>query len=149
MTGASAGIGLALVKQLLQRGHVAFLCSRDQQRGVAARDSLCLSESEASRCHLVLLDTMSDESCATAAGRVSELLGAGRTLDALVNNAGVGLQTSVGADAVLETNLRGCKRVFDTFLPLLRPDGGRVVNLGSGARLRHSGRGISAPRSQN
>jgi NAD(P)-dependent dehydrogenase (short-subunit alcohol dehydrogenase family) len=81
---------------------------------------------------------MSDDSCAAAAGRVSELLGAGRMLDALVNNAGVGLQTSVGADAVLETNLRGCKRVFDTFLPLLRQDGGRVVNLGSGARLRHS-----------
>jgi len=111
-------------------GHRAFLCSRDQERGEAALSSLQLSESQAHYCHLILLDTTSMESCAAAAASVAAVLGDAGKLDAVVNNAGIGLQTADGS--IIDTNLHGVKRVVEAFLSLLRPDG-RIVNVGSGS----------------
>ncbi|HVJ91643.1 MAG TPA: SDR family NAD(P)-dependent oxidoreductase, partial [Labilithrix sp.] len=47
----------------------------------------------------------------------------------LVNNAGIG--DSAGLAAVLEVNTLGVERVCRTFLPLLEPNGGRIVNVTS------------------
>ena len=48
----------------------------------------------------------------------------------LVNNAGIG-KDHPDKD-VIETNFYGPKRVCDNFLPMMDPESGRVVNVGSG-----------------
>ena len=68
-----------------------------------------------------------------AAATVSSALG-DQKLFGLVNNAGIGLGTSRGVDKDLfNTNVRGPKRVCDNFVPLMDPEKGRIVNVGSGA----------------
>ena len=49
----------------------------------------------------------------------------------LVNNAGIGWGNT--ADAIMNTNVYGVKRMSEAFIPLLDAANGRVVNLGSGA----------------
>ena len=49
----------------------------------------------------------------------------------LINNAGVA--TSAEKDVMINTNIYGTKNMTDAFLPLLDPNEGRIVNLGSGA----------------
>ena len=51
-------------------------------------------------------------------------------LHAVVSNAGIGIGMS-DLRAVLEVNTLGVRRVCEAFLPLLRPAGGRIVNLTS------------------
>lgn len=136
VTGASAGIGAALSRQLLaDHGCRVFLACRSLERGRAALAAMALPADAFGRAELVACDTSSDESVAGAAAAVRAAL-AGGLLDAIVNNAGVGLATLVDAastDAMLNINLRGPMRVSSAFLPLLKPAGGRVVNVGSGS----------------
>ena len=80
---------------------------------------------------LVTIDVGLDASVAAAAEVVTSQLGSER-LYAIVNNAGLGPQTD-GAEDILNVNFYGPKRVIDAFGPLLRSDGGRIVNVGSGA----------------
>jgi carbonyl reductase 1 len=133
VTGASAGIGLALCRQLLvEEGCRVFMGVRSLDRGAAALATLSLPADAAARASLVLCDTTSDASCAAAAAAVRAALGPAPSLFALVNNAGVGLAHGVPLDTLLNTNLHGPMRVTAAFLPLLAA-GARVVNLGSGS----------------
>lgn len=50
-------------------------------------------------------------------------------LYAIVNNAAVGMGFTI--DQTFSTNVYGCKRVTEAFLPLLMPIGGRVVFISS------------------
>lgn len=137
VTGASAGIGAALARQLLaEHGCRVFLGCRSVARGNEAVAAMALPSDAAARAHVLELDVTSDASVAAAAAAVRAALGEGGRLDALVNNAGVGLATLVDAAstaAMLDTNLRGPMRVSSAFLPLLKAAGGRVVNVGSGS----------------
>jgi NAD(P)-dependent dehydrogenase (short-subunit alcohol dehydrogenase family) len=54
-------------------------------------------------------------------------------LYAIVNNAGTGIAHGTSLAEILDTNVRGPRRVVDNFLPLLDPKVGRIVNVGSGA----------------
>ncbi len=97
---------------------------------------MALPSDAAARAHVLELDVTSDASVAAAAAAVRAALGDSNRLDAIVNNAGVGLATLVDAAstaAMLDTNLRGPMRVSSAFLPLLKAAGGRVVNVGSGS----------------
>ena len=136
VTGASSGIGAALARQLLaEHGCRVFLGCRSVPRGQEAVAAMALSSDAAARAHVLELDVTSDASVAAAAAAVQAALGGEARLDALVNNAGVGLATLVDAAStavMLDTNLRGPMRVSSAFLPLLKA-GGRVVNVGSGS----------------
>jgi NAD(P)-dependent dehydrogenase (short-subunit alcohol dehydrogenase family) len=137
VTGASAGIGAALARQLLaDHGCRVFLGCRSVARGQEAVAAMALPSDAAARAHVLELDVTSDASVAAAAAAVRAALGDSNRLDAIVNNAGVGLATLVDAAstaAMLDTNLRGPMRVSSAFLPLLKAAGGRVVNVGSGS----------------
>ena len=137
ITGASSGIGAALARQLLaDHGCRVFLGCRSLERGHEAVTSFALPSDAAALAHVVELDVTSDASVAAAAEAVRAVLGGEAHLDAVVNNAGVGLATLVDAAstaAMLDTNLRGPMRVSSAFLPLLKAAGGRIVNVGSGS----------------
>ena len=131
VTGANKGIGLAIVEAILTEHTDAFvyLGSRDPERGRAAAAKLAQRPGFANRLEAVPLDVGKDESVTAAAAQVQRGLG-GEKLYGIVNNAGIGLQSGDFA-AVVDTNLIGLHRVCDAFLPLLDPNGGRVVNVTS------------------
>lgn len=124
VTGGNSGIGFALCQQLVEAGHRVFLGSRDKGRGDAAVKSI-----GSALCSVVIVDVTSDESVKAAAESLS-----GHELDAIVNNAGVGLMhPNTTPLHIIDVNLRGAKRVCEAFIPLLKQDGGRIVSTSSGA----------------
>ena len=128
VTGGNSGIGLALCTQLVEAGHRVFLGSRNEARGMAAIHSIGHPN-----CSLVVIDVTSQASVDAAARQVRETLG-GQTLYAIVNNAGVGLMhADITPNDIIDVNLLGAKRVSEAFIPLLKPDGGRIANTSSGA----------------
>lgn len=134
VTGSNKGIGLALVSAILDQHDdtVVFLGSRDPARGQAAVAGLCADHPAwGDRLHLVVIDVTDDATVAAAVDRVRDVLG-DQPLYGLVNNAGIGFQQQ-GVRRVLDVNTLGMQRVTEAFLPLLDPDGGRVVNITSGA----------------
>lgn len=130
ITGANKGIGLALVKQVLEKApeNFVFLGSRNKKRGEEARSSLGSPLCE--RVQVLELDVQSDASVKQAVETVSS---SGAVVVGLVNNAGGG--DFVGRLAPLvDLNYYSVKRVSEGFLPLLaKNQHSRVVNVGSGA----------------
>eukprot|EP00290_Baffinella_frigidus_P005521 CAMPEP_0180134640 /NCGR_PEP_ID=MMETSP0986-20121125/10287_1 /TAXON_ID=697907 /ORGANISM="non described non described, Strain CCMP2293" /LENGTH=300 /DNA_ID=CAMNT_0022075049 /DNA_START=45 /DNA_END=947 /DNA_ORIENTATION=+ len=133
VTGANAGIGLAVTNSFAAAGCFVFLGSRNVERGEAAKATLEASLQE--RVQVLQLDVVDAASVAAAAAAVKAKVGdAG--LDGLVNNAGGG----AGMGAVkhedflytMQLNWEGTRRVTDAFLPLVAK-GGRVVMTSSGA----------------
>lgn len=123
VTGANKGIGLEIVKQLIDRGMTVYLGARDQERGEkAAADT---------GARFVQLDVTDPASI----GRLDL-----DRLDVLVNNAGItGSSFNPPGDAdldsireVFDTNVFGVIALTDALLPLLRrSSAGRIVNMSS------------------
>jgi NAD(P)-dependent dehydrogenase (short-subunit alcohol dehydrogenase family) len=134
VTGANKGIGLAIVEAALQYAEDTFvlLGSRDFGRGQRARELLLGAHSTwTDRIEVLELDVSSDDSVIAAAAHVrSRFSNESHPLYGIVNNAGIGSQ---GLAEVLDINAVGTHRVCSAFLPLLRPAGGRVVNVTSAA----------------
>jgi NAD(P)-dependent dehydrogenase (short-subunit alcohol dehydrogenase family) len=105
---------------------------RSHERGNAGLQSILdVHPNVAHRIELLIIDVTNDNSVNAAA---EQLQSKGVSLYALVNNAGVGLNTDTGSmDTLLQTNFYGPKRVTEAFLSLLHPQDGRIVNVGSGA----------------
>lgn len=129
VTGANKGIGRAIVRAILDAHADAFvyLGARDPGRGREAADALGKDRVEA-----VALDVTSDASVQDAVGKVRAHLG-GERLYGLVNNAGVGHGEGATLADMLAVNTLGLRRVTEAFLPLLEPEGGRIVNVTSAA----------------
>eukprot|EP00036_Acanthoecidae_sp_10tr_P010337 CAMPEP_0182916336 /NCGR_PEP_ID=MMETSP0105_2-20130417/874_1 /TAXON_ID=81532 ORGANISM="Acanthoeca-like sp., Strain 10tr" /NCGR_SAMPLE_ID=MMETSP0105_2 /ASSEMBLY_ACC=CAM_ASM_000205 /LENGTH=311 /DNA_ID=CAMNT_0025053277 /DNA_START=21 /DNA_END=956 /DNA_ORIENTATION=- len=133
VTGANKGIGLAIVRQLVDRGCFVFLGSRSPERGAAAKASL----KDSGNVEVVQIDVTDQASVDAAAAAVKAKCAAdGSTLHALVNNAGLaksfGYDNHADHEETLCVNWHGVVRVTNAFLPLLS-GGGRVVMIGSGA----------------
>ncbi|MGB8356572.1 MAG: SDR family oxidoreductase [Chthoniobacteraceae bacterium] len=133
ITGASRGIGLALCKELIGKGHrvVAGMRNPDGWQGLAKVDYPCQT---------VQLDITSQDSVQSAAKAVGEMVSG---IDVLVNNAAIfpeeGNESIRDIDlahfgAAFETNVVGTLRVTRAFLPLLeKGTNPRIVNISSGA----------------
>ena len=135
VTGANKGIGLAVARQLGERGYSVWLGCRDADRGESAASDLRRGGIDA---HMLKLDVTDRASVHAAAEFLGHEAGA---LDVLVNNAGI----SIGAPArvseesvddmraMFEANTFGPIRVTQAFLPLLRRSkSARVVMMSSG-----------------
>jgi NAD(P)-dependent dehydrogenase (short-subunit alcohol dehydrogenase family) len=129
ITGASSGIGAATALRLDADGHDVFAGVLDEAdtAGLAtASERLCV----------VVLDVTSAASDETAVAEVTGRL-AGRGLDGLVNNAGVGFPGPLEVLALddlrrqLEVNVIGQIATTQALLPLVRPAMGRIVFVGS------------------
>lgn len=134
VTGASSGIGRATALRLAQSGWHVFAGVRKPADGTA------LQQATAGEITPLPLDVTSSAGIAGAAGAVTAHT-AGAGLDALVNNAGIGLfgpLEIIGIDDFrrqLEVNVTGQLEVTQAFLPLIRAAHGRIVMIGSiGAR---------------
>ena len=134
-TGANKGIGLAVARQLGERGYAVWIGARDEKRGEAAAAGLRRDGIDA---RALTLDVTDDASVRAATDRLAGEVGA---LDVLVNNAGISIGTPARASeepvadvrAMFEVNTFGPLRVTQAFLPLLRAaKGARVVIVSSG-----------------
>lgn len=127
VTGANKGIGLAIVKAILDEHDDTFvyLGSRDPDRGRAAAASLAPE-----RIEVVALDVADERSVSAAARHVAAHAG-GERLYGLVNNAGVGTAAAPTLSAMFQVNTLGVQRVCEAFLPLLDAQRGRIVNVTS------------------
>ena len=128
VTGANKGIGLAIVEAILDEHADAFvyLAARDTARGTDALAGLVARHPAwRSRAEVLSLDVADTRSVSTAAGALADR---GVKLFGLVNNAGIAHGSLA---AILRVNVLGVRAVCEAFLPLLEPDGGRIVNVTS------------------
>lgn len=144
VTGASSGIGRATALRLAQTGWHVFAGVRKPADGTALRqaalEQAALEQAAPGELTPLPLDVTNSAEIAGAAGAVAAHT-AGSGLDALVNNAGIGLfgpLEIIGIDDFrrqLEVNVTGQLEVTQAFLPLIRAAHGRIVMIGSiGAR---------------
>jgi NAD(P)-dependent dehydrogenase (short-subunit alcohol dehydrogenase family) len=132
VTGANKGIGLSIVEAILaeHEGTFVYLGSRDRERGRLAAAGLLRKHADwKDRLEVVPLDVADAASVAEARRLVAQRL-SGAPLYGLVNNAGIGGRADELAP-VLGTNTLGLRRVCETFLPLIDPNDGRIVNVTS------------------
>lgn len=131
VTGASAGIGKAIVRSLLAEGWTVYAGARriDQMRDIASTGAKVLS-----------LDVTDEVSMSTF---VSSIMASEGRIDVLVNNAGYGSYGAVEdvsldeARRQFEVNVFGLARMSQLVLPGMRKQGaGRIINISSmGGRI--------------
>jgi NAD(P)-dependent dehydrogenase (short-subunit alcohol dehydrogenase family) len=133
VTGGNRGIGLAIARKLAESGDAVLLGSRDLRAGETAAASLCRNGLDASPLHL---DLAVPETIDAAVNEVEQ---SGRSVDVLVNNAGVlherpllELTDSEVAESVA-VHLTGPIRLVRALVPDMIARGyGRIVNVSSG-----------------
>jgi NAD(P)-dependent dehydrogenase (short-subunit alcohol dehydrogenase family) len=130
VTGASRGLGLELVRQLLERGENVAATSRSTERLTAALDGV-----NTERLLPLELDLVDGPAVDAA---VSETVNRFGRLDVVVNNAGYGFLASVedttDADIrqMLEVQVVGVWNVLRAALPRLREArSGHIINISS------------------
>ncbi|MFE3256400.1 SDR family oxidoreductase [Nocardia sp. NPDC059229] len=123
LTGAGGGIGRACALTLAAKGFHVYAGVRTPTPDLDATGITQLT-----------LDVTDSASVAEAAGQVAKHQD-GQGLHALINNAGVLVQGPAELVPIpewhrqFEVNVHGPVRVTQTFLPLLRAGGGRIVNI--------------------
>ncbi|RAV98518.1 SDR family oxidoreductase [Pseudochryseolinea flava] len=129
VTGASKGLGLSLVKRLLQEGYAVAATSRNikelqQEVGASTENFLPLQ-----------MDLLSEESVRLAIEKTIEKF---RTLDVVVNNAGYGLAGAIEELSDRKTrgnfdvNVFGLLNVIRVAMPhLRRQQSGHIFNIAS------------------
>lgn len=133
VTGASSGIGAAIVERLVADGWKVVAAARRVDRLMALSGRLGV------QCRPIALDVTDPDSVSTLIGRLPEEW---RAIDALINNAGhdIGGRTAFDHQAVddmlstIETNVAGMMRVTHAIVPIMIDrQQGHIVNIGSNA----------------
>lgn len=136
VTGVSTGIGRAIAQSLVNDGWRVFGSVRKEKDAEAVRAALGDNFTP------LLFDVTDDEAIKASANEVRKALN-GRTLNGLVNNAGIAVAGPLRYLPVddlrhqMEVNLFGALRVTQAFLPMLGADKeftgtpGRIVNMSS------------------
>ena len=126
ITGASAGIGMATAKRLLQEGYPVYAAARRVER---------MQDLEDLGATVLKMDVTREEDVVAGVERIKEERGGA---DILVNNAGFGLYGPVeetpldAARYQFEVNLFGTARLTQLVLPRMREKGaGKIVNISS------------------
>ncbi len=119
VTGASEGIGYEIARAFAQDGYYVYGLSRSLRgpEGVT----------------LIPMDVRDDDSVTLAFNQIEQEAG---KVDILINNAGFGISGAAefaGDQALsqMDVNFLGTLRCISRALPLMRPGGGRIVNISS------------------
>jgi NAD(P)-dependent dehydrogenase (short-subunit alcohol dehydrogenase family) len=133
VTGANRGIGLAIARQVAERGTLVLLGSRDLKAGEDAAESLRRLGLDVAPVHMDLTVA------ATIDAAINDIDNSGRQVDTLVNNAGVLHEkpllelTDAEIDGSIAVHLTGPLRLSRLLVPAMVARGyGRIVNVSSG-----------------
>lgn len=131
ITGTSSGIGRATALLLDQSGYLVFAGVRKDS------DAQSLRAEAKGKLHPLILDITIPEQIAAAIAEVRRVLGPDRGLRGLINNAGVcepGPLESISMDRFrkqMEVNVTCHLEVIQAFLPMIRQETGRIINVAS------------------
>ena len=136
VTGANGGLGLETARQLAAKGAQVVMAVRNQKKAAAAVDEIRSSAPDAAL-ELVALDLASQASVRAAA---AQIMAAHKSIDLLINNAGVmGIpeaKTADGFEMQFGVDHLGHWALTGLLLPaLLRTRGARIVTVTSTAHL--------------
>ncbi|GAN05629.1 uncharacterized oxidoreductase C663.09c-like [Mucor ambiguus] len=138
VTGASRGIGLEFVKQIISEGDIVFACARNVS---SSKELVDLAAKNKNNVIPIVLDTTKLDTIHSAVLEVAEKAPDG--IDILINNAGIGSTLDYNIETVpqeeftkvINTNLIGTSNVTQQFIPLLRKRGEqelkKIVNISS------------------
>lgn len=142
VTGANRGLGFETCRQLAMMGFKVYMGVRNKDKGTAAQDIL---KSEGLEVESVELDVTNNQSIRDYLNLLKER---GESLDVLVNNAGVFLESDgprdistasfLNVDPVIilktiETNTMGPLKLMQALVPNMKEKGdGRIINISSG-----------------
>lgn len=132
ITGASAGLGLAIAHSLSAAGYQLILIARRESKLIE------LAEKLATPCHVIACDVRNFEELST---KLESRPSAFRDIDLLINNAGLalGLSTADKSDwqewqTMIEINCTALTFVTHQVLPhMVERNQGLIINLGSTA----------------
>ena len=134
VTGSTAGIGLAVAEELLERGNNVYICGRQSERldTALAKLTTCFGKDRVSGS---LCDVRSLFDVEKMVAKAGAHFG---QIDTLINNAGIAFITpfeDITIDQwknIIDTNLTGVFKCCRTVLPWLKKAGrSDIVNLGS------------------
>jgi NAD(P)-dependent dehydrogenase (short-subunit alcohol dehydrogenase family) len=131
VTGVTRGLGRALARGFVERGHVVAGCGRTRDRIES------LASEHPSPHHFAVVDVTTEDAVRRWAGRVLETLG---VPDLLINNAALMNRPAplwkVPADEfsdIVDANVKGVAAVIRAFVPAMVERGeGVIVNVSSG-----------------
>ncbi|WP_366048319.1 SDR family oxidoreductase [Sphingorhabdus sp. EL138] len=135
ITGSSSGFGYAGALHYARAGAKVIASMRNLPRAEA--DKLkATSQKENLDITIIEMDVTSDEQVANGVAEAQRI--AGGALDALINNAGIGLtgpvemQDIAATQLMFDTNVYGCHRVARAVLPAMRKaKRGQIFNISS------------------
>lgn len=125
VSGASTGIGLAIIQKLTQEGIEVFGLARDFQKTHFKNKNF----------HQIQCDLRNVKQIQKLSSQIPEV-------DILINNAGVGYfdylekLSEFQILEMLETNLAGMIFLTQTFLPKLKKSEGQILNIASESALK-------------
>lgn len=134
VTGGGSGIGEAIAIGYAREGAAVAVLDVN---GDAAERTAAAIEANGGKAIAMSLDVSQRDACFAAAQDVAEQLG---PVSILVNNAGINRRNPIAADAdvffkdwqdIIAVNLTGMLNITQAFLPALRANKGRIVNIGS------------------
>ncbi|MHA7818276.1 MAG: SDR family oxidoreductase [Erythrobacter sp.] len=135
ITGCSSGFGRLAAELFARSGAKVFATMRNLPRP-EAEELRQLASDEELDLTVIEIDVTSDEQ--VAAGVAEALAATGGTLDALVNNAGIGITSPVevqdmeATKLIFDTNVFGCHRMARAVLPAMRRQGsGQIFQISS------------------
>ena len=133
ITGATSGIGLACAKRFAQNGDRLILTGRNAQRLAAIADELANNGTQ------VLTLTFDVRNFAEAQQQIESLPAEWKTIDVLVNNAGLALGlepeyqgNTADWETMIDTNIKGLLYMTRLIVPgMVERNRGHVINIGS------------------